>query len=466
MDPDSTFNLLSAAANTSVQSDQGNVWLRLLLLVVLIACNAFFAASEIAIISLNDNKLKQDAKQGNKKAKRLVKLTGNPSAFLATIQVGVTLSGFLASAVAATSFAKMITNALSPSFPQYRSLISGVSTVVITIILSFVTLVFGELVPKRIAMKKYEKISYSVSGVLSFIKAVTKPFIILLTAATNGIVRLLGFDPNENKEIVTEEEIMMMVDAGEEEGVIEESEREMISNIFEFDDTTVEEIMTHRTEIVGVEDTGTIADAVRISMEEGYSRIPVYREDMDNILGIIYVKDLLRFIGRKIPDNVSLTSFMHKPYYIPEAKKCSELFDEMTARKVHIAVIVDEYGGTSGIITMEDLLESIVGNIQDEFDDEEEEMVQVDDTTFTVDGATNIDEVCDLLEINLPEGDYDSIGGFILDKIKRIPSPDEHPVVEYAGATFTVTEVDERRIAKIKIVRPQPKRDDGNDDGE
>lgn len=454
MDPDSTLFMLSTSTTNANTFDIGGLLLKLLLLIVLIAVNAFFAASEIAVLSLNENRLKKQAEDGNKRAKQLVSLTSNPSSFLATIQFGVTLSGFLASAVAATSFAEIITDALSAYWPEYRSIISGVATVVITLALSYFTLVFGELVPKRVAMQKSEKVSFAVCGILKMVKTISKPFIVLLSASTNAVVKLFGCDPNKNDDTLTQEEIMMMVDAGEEKGVIEESEREMISNIFDFDDITVDEIMTHRTDVCAVENTMPIKEVVELSIEEGYSRIPVYEDDIDNILGIIYVKDLLKFAGHEYPSDVKLSDIMHEPYFVPENKKCSDLFDELCAQKLQIAVIADEYGGTSGIVTMEDLLESIVGNIQDEYDDEDDEMVQVNDTTFTVDGTTTIIEASDLLDIELPEGDYETVSGLMLDKLERIPRQGEHPVVTVNGITFTVEKVEDRRIARIRIEKP------------
>lgn len=465
MDPDSTLLLLSASSVDAASFDIGSIILKVLLLIVLIAVNAFFAASEIAVLSLNETKLKKQAEEGNKRAKQLMSLTSNPSSFLATIQFGVTLSGFLASAVAATSFAEIITEALAVYWPQYRSLISGISTVVITLVLSYFTLVFGELVPKRVAMQKSEKVSFAVCGILRMVKTVSKPFIVLLSASTNAIVKLFGCDPNKNDNTLTQEEIMMMVDAGEEKGVIEESEREMISNIFDFDDITVDEIMTHRTDVCAVENTMSIKEVVELSIEEGYSRIPVYKDDIDNILGIIYVKDLLQFAGKEYPTDILLTDIMHEPYFIPENKKCSDLFDELCAQKLQIAVIADEYGGTSGIVTMEDLLESIVGNIQDEYDDEDDEMVQVNDTTFTVDGTTTIIEASDLLDVELPEGDYDTVSGLILDRLERIPRQGEHPVVTVNGITFTVEKIEDRRIARIRIEKPA-ENTDAQDDSE
>lgn len=454
--PDGGHHLLAVtgeAAQAAAEQDGANILVQILILILLILFNAFFAASEIAIITLNDNMLKKRAGNGYKKAKTLVKLTENPSRFLATIQVGVTLSGFLASAVAATSFADKITAALTGVTTISPGLISAISTIVITLLLSYFTLVFGELVPKRIAMQKPEAIAYAVGGTLKVIASVSKPFIWLLSKSTNAVVMLLGFDPNAQTGSVTEEEIMMMVDVGEERGVIEESARDMINNIFEFDDITAGEIMTHRTEIEAVEDNMPITSVLEIAMEKGYSRIPVFNEALDNILGVIYVKDLLQYVGKAFPEDCPVTSIMRQTLYVPETKKCRELFTELTQKKLHMAVVVDEYGGTAGIVTMEDLLESIVGNIQDEYDNEDEEMIRLEDGAFTIDGTADIDEVSDLLDVSLPEGDYDTIGGLILSILGRIPTGDEHPAVDIAGYTFTVQDVEERRIARIHAGR-------------
>ncbi len=327
------------------------------------------------------------AEDGDKRAAKVLKLTKNSSRFLSTIQIGVTLSGFLASASASQSFAEMLADALT-FLPFSRSTVMGVSTVIITILLSYFSLVLGELVPKKIAMQKAEALSFRVAGILNGLAAVLRPFIGLLSASTNFVLRLLGIDPNASEQTVTEEEILMMVDVGEEKGVIGESTKDMIENIFDFHDTTADEIMTHRTDVTAIEDTGTIEEAVQLAIDGGYSRIPVFHEDLDNILGIVYVKDLLKYIGHPVDENIRLTDVMRKAYFIPESKRCSELFTEMTEHKVQIAIIVDEYGGTEGIITMEDLLESIVGNIQDEYDNEEEEIRQVNENEFTVEGTT------------------------------------------------------------------------------
>ena len=335
--------------------------------------------------------------------------------------------------------------------PFSAGAVQNIATVLVTLILSYFSLVLGELVPKKIAMQRAEQLSLKAVDVLRFVATVFKPFIWFLSLSTNFVIKLLGFDPNAGEETVTEEEILMMVDAGEENGVFEETTKDMISNIFDFDDRTVSELMTHRTEMTAVEDTGSVSDVVRMALEDGHSRIPVYHEDFDDIRGILYVKDLLRYVGNQNAETVALTDIMRPAYFVPESKKCSELFTELTAKRLQMAVVCDEYGGTSGIITMEDLLEGIVGNMQDEYDNEEEEMSQLSENSFTVDGATALDEVSDLIGVSLPEGDYDTIAGFLMERLGRIPQPGEHPVVTFENVTFTVEEVEDRRISEILI---------------
>lgn len=429
----------------------------LIAVVLLTLVNAFFAMSEIAIITLNDTKMKKLAEGGHKSAAKVVKLTSDSSGFLATIQVGVTLAGFLSSAFAASRFAQYLVPLLQ-KMKLSESAADTVATVLITIILSFFTLVFGELVPKKIGMQRAEQISYRIVDILLFVGKIFKPFVWLLSQTTNAVTRLLGFDPFAEEETMTEEEILMMVDVGGEKGVIEETERDMIANIFEFGDTTASEVMTHRTEIAAVENTETVADVVKLAMEEGFSRIPVFEEDLDTILGVVYVKDLLKYVSQENSGSIPVTEILRPVYFIPESKRLDNLFSEMTEKKVQMAIVVDEYGGTSGIITMEDLIESILGNIQDEYDDEEEEISQVSDNCFTVDGTTMLDEVSDLIGVELPEGDYDTIAGFIVTSLERIPGENEHPMITYGPATLTVEQVEDRRISKIMILVDREKK--------
>ncbi|MEG1835174.1 MAG: hemolysin family protein [Oscillospiraceae bacterium] len=435
-------------------ADPATVILQIFFLLVLILINAFFAMSEIAIISLNDNKIDKMAEEGDKKAKQILRLTKNSSNFLSTIQIGVTLAGFLTSATAAQSFAVMLTNAISKTsivtvIPL--GVISAVSTVLITLIMSYFSLVLGELVPKKIAMQKYEKISFAVVPILSFVNKIMLPFVKVLSFSTNAVVRIFGIDPNADEEIVTEEEIRMMVDVGQEKGVIEDVQKEMINNIFEFDDIDVADIMTHRTDMACIDIEDPLPDVVKLSMEYGYSRIPVYEEDPDNIVGVIYIKDLLKYIGANLPKTKTSKDVMRKAYYVPETKRCGELFAEMTETHTQMAVVVDEYGGTAGIVTLEDILEAIVGNIQDEYDNEDEEISKINETTFTIDGITDIEEVEEQLEIEFPEGDYDTLGGFIISQLGYLPVNGEKNEVEYENIRLTVQNVEDRRIGKVNV---------------
>lgn len=438
-----------------MDADPAGIILKIFALFLLIMVNAFFAMSEIAIISLNDNKIERMAEEGDKKAKQILKLTKDSSGFLSTIQIGVTLAGFLTSATASQSFAVMLTEKIGATeIVNYIPLgvISAVSTVVITIIMSYFSLVLGELAPKKIAMHSPEKVSFTVVPVLLFVNKVARPFVKLLSASTNGIVRLFGIDPNDDEEVVTEEEIRMMVDVGQEKGVIEDVQKEMINNIFEFDDMDVRDIMTHRTDMDCVDVEDPLSEIAKIAIECGHSRLPVFEDDQDNIVGIIYVKDLLKYIGTNLPKTKSIKDFMREAYYVPETKQCSELLTELLEKHIQMAVVVDEYGGTAGIVTLEDAIEAIVGNIQDEYDHEDEEISQINDTTFTIDGITDIEEVEEQLGIKIPDGDYDTLGGFVISLLGYLPTEDgEADIAEYENMKFTVLNVEERRIGKVKV---------------
>ncbi len=447
-----------------------DIILKLVLLFVLIFFNAFFAMSEIAIISLNDTKIQKLAEEGNKKAKQIVKLTENPNRFLSTIQIGVTLAGFLASASASQNFADLLMNALKHTaivnvIPE--SVINGISVVLITIITSYFSLVLGELAPKRIAMQVPEKVSFKVVGILLFIAKIAKPFVKVLSVSTNGVVRLFGFDPNADEENVTEEEIRMMVDVGGEKGVIEDSQKEMIDNIFEFDDLDAGDIMTHRTDMTAIEVSRSLEEVAELAIENGYSRIPVYEDDPDSIVGVLYAKDLLKYVGHNIPADLTISKVMRKALYVPETQSCGDLFKAMNDSHTQFAVVVDEYGGTAGIVTLEDVLESIVGNIQDEYDDEDEEIVQINETTFTIDGITDLDEVDELVGTKLPEGDYDTLGGFVISLLGYLPSESdpEPAVAEYDNLRFTVLNFEDRRIGEIKVeILPKEENEDEDSD--
>ena len=346
----------------------------ILVLFLLILVNAFFAASEIALISLNDNKIKSLADTGDKKAQLLHKLLSEPSRFLATIQIGITLAGFMASAFAADSFAGRLAEYLySLGVPISLKVLQTTSMVVITLILSYFTLVLGELVPKRIAMQKAETISMLAVKPLTLLSKISAPFVRLLTGSTNVLVRLFGMDPHANKDEVTEEEIRMMVDVGNESGAIQEDEKMMINNIFDLDNKSVSDIMIHRSHVVAIPKEIKLKELAHLINTEKYTRFPVYDGDIDNIIGVLHAKDIIQFIERDDPDAFDLQEIIRKPYFIPTSKRVDDLFKEFQKHHVHLAIAIDEYGGTAGIVTTEDMLEEIVGSIVDEYDEEEKE---------------------------------------------------------------------------------------------
>lgn len=427
----------------------------LLILVILIGLNAFFAASEMALISINDNKYRFLAESGDKKAIQVVKLLSDPSNYLATIQIGITLAGFLASAFASEKFADVLVDLVAKTgIPVSLKLLKNLAVVVITIILSYFTLVFGELVPKRLAMKKAESIANLVVKPLNLLSFLTLPFVRFLSFSTNSIVRLFNIDPHEDDEHITEEEIRMMVDVGEEKGTIDGSEKEMINNIFEFDNKTVTDIMTHRTDIVAIPIDANLNEIITLISEEQFTRIPVYEESIDNIIGILHSKELIKYAKDGIEkSSFDLSSIIRSPYYVPSSKKTDELFRELQASKTHMAVIIDEYGGTAGIVTLEDLVEEIVGNIFDEYDIEEKEYEKLDETTYLVNGSMVLDEVMEFLKTQLPVDEYETLSGFIIGQLGRIPKNEEKPEIEFNGLIFRVVEVDEKRITKVKVCK-------------
>jgi len=431
----------------------------IIILLILILLNAFFAASEMAYVSLNDAKIEKMAKEGNKKAKQIDKMLKTPSKFLATIQIGITLAGFLSSAFASDAFADVLAPVLNSLIPAVSiSVWKSISIVLITIILSFFTLIFGELVPKRIAMKHYEKLSFATIGVIRVLSIITAPFVKLLTVTTNFISKLFGVTENE-EEIVTEEEIKMMVDQGEESGSIDKTEKEWINNIFELNDITVSEIMTHRTDIVAI-DIDTTKEELLDELEEQeykYSRIPVYDETIDEIKGVLYTKDVLKNINKK---TFSVKKIMKEAYFVSQTKLINELFKELQKNKKHIAIIVDEYGGTAGIVTMEDILEELVGNIYDEYDDIEDEYQEIDSSTYMINGSMPIYDVNKLLEAKIPEGDYDTLSGFLQEEMGRIPSDEETPVIETEWATFKIEKTEDKRILWVKACKNESKKQD------
>ena len=425
---------------------------QILVLIVLILLNAFFAATEIAFISLNDIKIELKAKEGNKKAKLLQKMLNDPSKFLATIQIGITLAGFLSSAFASDTFADILANKLYNLMPFIAmARWKEISIIIITIILSYFTLVFGELVPKRIAMKYSEKLSFFAVGIIRTISIFTLPFVKLLTYSTNIISKLFGVT-GEEEENISEEEIKMMVDVGEENGTIEKGEKEMINNIFEFNDRIVSEIMIPRTQVYALDMELTINEAIdKLNYNTRYSRVPVYDKNIDQVRGIVYLKDMLLSQKNK---NTKLKNIAREAIYILESVYIDDAFRELKKNKKQIAIVVDEYGGTAGIITIEDILEEIVGEIYDEYDIEEVKYKKIDNNTFLLDGEMPIYEVERILEIDLPEGDYDTISGYLLFELNRIPNDKEKGIIiEKKDIIYKIEKIEGNRIKKIKACK-------------
>ena len=392
---------------------------RIILLIILILVNGFFAATEIAFISLNDAKIDIMTKDGNKKAKKIKKMLENPSKFLSTIQIGITLAGFLSSAFASETFASEIAPILNNLIPIISlEMWNNIAIILVTIVLSYFTLVFGELVPKRLGMKYSEKIAFATIGFIKALSVITGPFVKFLTLSTNVVSKLFGVSESE-EETVTEEEIRMMVDAGEEKGTIEKNESEMINNVFEFNDKVVSEIMIPRNDVYAIDmelSIGTVLESIAADKNFRYSRIPVYSETIDEIKGIVYLKDILLADRNK---NIKIKNLIKEAYYVPETQAVNKLFEGLRKNRKQIAVVVDEYGGTAGIVTMEDILEEIVGEIYDEYDLVEMTYEKIDENTYLLSGGMSTYDVNKILDIEIPEGDYDTISGYLIEKLRK-----------------------------------------------
>lgn len=422
---------------------------QLLLQLVLIFINAFFASAEIAVLSLNENRLRRTAEEGDKKAEQMMKFVETPAKFLSTIQIGITMAGFLGSAFAAENFADRLTRWLVDTVhvtTLSQNVLHAVSVIVITFILAYFTLVLGELVPKRLAMKYPEKVARMASGVIRGTSVIFKPLIWLLSISTNGILRLLHIDPNEERSDVSEDEIRLMVDIGEEKGTIESSERTMIENVFAFNNMTAEDVMIHRTDMEAIWVEDTPEEIVNTIERTGLSRFPVYEEDADDIIGILSTRQYLLNAHRGMPK--PLREILRPAYFVPESVRTDILFRDMQTKKVHMAIVVDEYGGTSGLVTMEDLLEEIVGNIYDEFDpQDEQDIIKIEDNLWRIAGSTELENVAETLDILLPlEEEYDTLGGLVFAQLSVIPEDGTQITVDACGLHIHVKEIAERRV--------------------
>lgn len=428
---------------------------QLILQILLISLNAVFACAEIAVITMNDAKLAKLASEGDKRAIRLARLTSQPARFLATIQVAITLSGFLGSAFAANNFAKRITAAFAQSASVIpAATINTISVILITLILTFFTLVFGELVPKRVAMKNAEKLALGMSGLINGVAKVFAPLVWLLTVSTNGILRLLGIDPNAEDGKVTEEEIRMMVDVGSEKGTIEEQEKEMIHNVFEFDNVSAEDILTHRTQVDILWLDEDDDDWMQIIHGTRHSFYPICRDSSDDVVGILDAKTYFRLQDRS-RENVLLHA-VQPARFVPESIKADDLFLDMKRSRNHFAVVMDEYGGMCGIVTMSDLIEVIVGDIDEQEDDGLPIISLVRDGVWQTEGFAPLDEISEALCLPLPNEEFDTLNGLVFSVLNEIPEDGTEFEVDVAGLQIKVLEMKNHGIERAEIsILPQ-----------
>lgn len=427
------------------------IW-QLVLQLLLILLNAVFACAEIAVISINDNKLERMAGEGDKRAIRLSSLTSQPARFLATIQVGITLAGFLGSAFAADNFSEKLANwVISLGVRMPAATLKTISVIVITIILSYFTLVLGELVPKRIAMKKAEQLGLAMSGMIYYVAKIFTPLVWFLTASTNVLLRLFRIDPNAEDETITEEEIRMMVDVGSEKGAIDSDEKEIIQNLFEFDDKNADEIMTHRTEVSVLWLEESDAAWEKTIVESRHSNYPICDGSLDNIVGILNTKDYFR-----LPDKnreLVMKQAVKAVQFVPETVRADILFRNMKLNRSHFAVVLDEYGGTSGIITMNDLLEELVGDLEDDATAPKELPLieRMDSQTWKIRGATPLDEVALSLKVKLPVEEYDTFSGMVFGLLGFIPDDGQKPELEGYGLIIKVTEIKGHKLEAAAV---------------
>lgn len=431
--------------------DGSLLFLQLLFLGLLIFFHAFLTAAEVAIISLKPATVRRLGQEEGRRGRRLAALAGSSTRFLATVRLGATFAGLLASAFAAVSFAPPLARwlaALGITFVSHNTL-HGMALILAAGLLTYVLLVFGEMVPKQLGLRYAESIALRSAGIIDSLAALATPVIRILSVSVNGVLRIFGLKPGESQQI-TEEEIRMMVDIGEENGAIESDEKRMIENVFEFNNTTAAEVMTHRTELVALEADTPPEEVERVLLNCGYSRVPVYRGDLDDIIGFLHYREYLsaKLAGKTAPDFMQLL----KPvYFAPETMRANLLFRNMQSRKIGMAVVLDEFGGTSGIVTVEDLLEEIVGSLYDEYDEPEIEIEQVGDNVWRIDGGMHLDDICRQLGIQLPSEEYDTIGGLVFGKLNAIPSVGSTVELPELGVKIRVEAVDERRVERVRL---------------
>lgn len=420
----------------------------IIIMVLLILLSALCVISDASLTSISDAKVEEDANEGQKRAKRVMKFTENPKTYQTTLQTLIILVSIINGAIALDTFSGDILTWFNSSLWVVKPLV----IIIITFLLLVFQMVFGMLIPRRLANKYPETFAYRMIDFVFVLTKLFSPFIWVFDVLSRLIGRLFGLKPHEGERIVTEEEIRTIVEESSQTGAIDEEEGEMIQNIFDFSDTTVDEIMTHRTEISALNVKSTRTQLIDFVRQEQYTRYPVYEGSIDHIVGTIHVKDLLKYLD-KPEEKFSLKSLLRPPYFVPESKKTAELFREMQKQKNHIAVVLDEYGGTAGIVTIEDLIEEIVGNISDEYDEDEESIKEVNHNVFEIDGLESINDIEDILDAHLPVEDYDTLSGFILGQLGRFPEDNEPVEIIFNGYKFEIMEIDNKIITKVRVTK-------------
>ena len=431
-----------------IPSVNGQIISNLFFLAFLTLVNAFFSCTEMAVVSVNKNRMGMLAEKGNKKAKLILKLLEEPTNFLSTIQVAITLSGFFASASAATNFSFVVENWLNPFNIPYTK---EISLALVTVVLSFFTLVFGELVPKRVALQRAESIALFSVKIVYLISKIVLPFIKLLSFSTNLVLKILGVNLENIEEKVSEEEIKSLIEVGQRHGVFNETEKEMITSVLSFDNKIAREIMIPRKNVYSINIDTPLTNYLDELLEEKHSRIPVYQGDKDNIVGILYLKDFIVEARKNGFENVNISSIMKKPYFVLENKNIDVLFKEFQKRKIFMAILVDEYGSFVGIVTMEDIIEEVMGNIQDVYDEEDPLLEKLSEYTYLVDGFYSLNDLNTKLGLKIDNDEFDTVSGFVIDLIGRIPEENEKLQVNYKNLSFQILSVKEKCIDKIKI---------------
>ena len=432
-----------------------DVVLQLLVVLVLVAIEGVFVAAEIALVTLRHSRIDQLIDEGHRNARRVKRLVNDPARFLAVAQIGVTFVGFLASAYAAVNLADRLAESFK-DVPVLQNAAAGIALLIITILLSCFTIVFGELVPKTLALAYPDRVALTLSGPLDLVGHIFAPLVNLLTWLTRKIAGGFGAGVARQAQINTEE-LKLIVERGGETGVLEAEEEQMISAVIELGEHRVHEIMVPRTDMTALPVTATIDEAIDAFIREGHSRIPVFKETIDEVVGVLYAKDLLPFLkGGQKPD---LRKLLRTPLFVPESMLVDDLLHKIQRRKVHLAIVLDEYGGTAGMVTIEDLLEEIVGDIQDEYDVEEPLTVRLSDDEARVDGRASLEDLAELFDVELDAledaDEYDTVGGLIYHRIGGVPKPGDRVDLPGQGLTLTVEVTDGRRVGKVLAVRNQ-----------